>query len=83
MDAFCPVPGFVSGTLVRTAGACAAVGIPLYPPTVVYQQLIGEAKSRVNACKGYQAAHNEWIATLGDRGNNFTHKYWYNTCTYT
>jgi hypothetical protein len=51
-------------------------GIPLYPPTLVYQQLMGEDKSRVNACKGYQAAHNEWIATLGDPGNNFTHKHW-------
>lgn len=24
--------------------------IPLYPPTLVYQQLMGESKSRINAC---------------------------------
>lgn len=24
--------------------------VPLYPPTLVYQQLMGEAKSRINAC---------------------------------
>ena len=24
--------------------------VPLYPPTVVYQQLVTEAKSRVSAC---------------------------------
>ena len=24
--------------------------VPLYPPTLVYQQLMGEARSRVNAC---------------------------------
>lgn len=24
--------------------------IPLYPPSVVYQQLMGERRSRVNAC---------------------------------
>ena len=54
-------------------------GVPLYPPTVVYQQLIGETRSRINACKGYQAAHHEWVATLGDRGNNFTHQHWWGT----
>ena len=24
--------------------------LPLYPPTLVYQQLMGESKSRINAC---------------------------------
>lgn len=42
----------------------------------MYQQLISESQSRINACKGYQAAHHEWVATLGDHGNNFTHKHW-------
>ncbi len=56
-------------------------GVPLYPPTVIYQQLIGETKSRINACKGYQAAHHEWVATLGDDGNNFTHKHWCVLCS--
>lgn len=26
-------------------------GIPLYPPTTIYQQLLTEPKSRINACR--------------------------------
>lgn len=26
-------------------------GIPLYPPTLIWQQLISEKKSRINACQ--------------------------------
>jgi hypothetical protein len=25
-------------------------GVPLYPPTVVWQQLMGESKSRIDSC---------------------------------
>lgn len=31
--------------------------VPLYPPTLVYQQLMGEAKSRINACPHANRTH--------------------------
>ena len=32
-------------------------GLPLYPPTLMWQQLMGETKSRINACGGVRARH--------------------------
>ena len=74
-----------SQRVCRTCGADASLhqpgrrtvtGVPLYPPALVYQQLMGETRSRVNACKGWWVNHKEWVIELGDPGTNFTHQHW-------
>ena len=52
-------------------------GIPLYPPTLVYQQLIAEEKSRVNACRGWWVAKHEWVPELAAEGTNLTYRSWW------
>mmetsp|Transcript_16470 Transcript_16470/g.49327 ORF Transcript_16470/g.49327 Transcript_16470/m.49327 type:complete len:505 (+) Transcript_16470:419-1933(+) len=34
--------------------------VPLYPAAVVWRQLQGETKSRINACKGGHVDHDQW-----------------------
>ena len=64
------------GNFLRRPGCPVVAGIPLYPPAVVYQQLMGETLSRINACKGWWVNHHEWVVELGDPGTNFTHGNW-------
>ncbi|KAK9835257.1 hypothetical protein WJX84_005095, partial [Apatococcus fuscideae] len=41
-------------------------GIPLYPPTVIYQQLISEGRSRINACPHDSMDIWRWHPNMND-----------------
>ena len=43
-------------------------GVPLYPPTVVWQQLVGESKSRIDACNKARRLSRDMLCVSSDAG---------------